>query len=206
MPDVSHPTQEPPQLPSQGVRTLVSLLLFLHLFSLGVVFMSYGNPLGIEEQESLNRRLLDVLSPYVETFNLNLGHRYRVPTPPETAVEPTARYYLTHGKPTDVDFVVEIDARKKDGTAEKVTIPPSNLWPHQRYLRYQMLANAIGSLSGNDLMADNEGRRAHPAQGCGRGRARRNGRHARHDPLPQPSDAAPSRGGVHEFRGARSVR
>jgi len=151
MPDVSHPTQAPPQLPSQGVRTLLSLLLFLHLFSLGVVFLSYGNPLGIEEQASLSRRLLDRFSPYVETFNLNLGHRHRVPTPPETA-----RYYLTRGMPSDVDFVVDIDAHKKDGTIEKVVIPPGDLWPHQRYLRFQLLANAIGSLSGNDRVADNE--------------------------------------------------
>src|SRR6185295_18151374 len=156
MPDVSRPTEAPPPLPPQGVRTVLSLLLFLHLFSLAVVVVCYGNPLGIEEQASLSRRLLDVLSPYVETFNLNLGHRYQVSTPPNTAVDPIARYYLTRSFPSDIDFTVEIEARRKAGTTETVVIPPGDLWPTERLRRYQLLANAVGSLSGNEQVAGDD--------------------------------------------------
>ncbi len=137
-----------PSLPSQEVRTVLSLLIFLHLFSLSVAVLGYGNSAQFHEQ-FLGRRLLDVLSPYLDTLNFNLAHRYRVEGSREQPIDPIARYYLTRGMHTDIDFGVEITANRQDGGATTVTVPPEGAWGEQRR-RYQALANAIGTLAGND--------------------------------------------------------
>lgn len=119
---------------SEGVRTTINLLLFIHLFAVAVAVTSYTNP------SSLQVRLRETLAPYLQSFNFDL-----VPNAYNAAI-----FHLTHATEDDVDFTIEIDGRRTDGTTPKQTIPPPGLWPPERRRRYQALANAVGALCGND--------------------------------------------------------
>ena len=52
-------------VPSEGVRTTISLLLFMHLFCLGVVLSSSFLP------SELQRRLVSVVAPYTKSLHLD---------------------------------------------------------------------------------------------------------------------------------------
>jgi hypothetical protein len=125
----------PPQLPwSPETRTWVSLLLFAHLFALFVAVSAYTRPSLLQE------RLHELFEPYLRNLHLTaLPVSY-----------PFARYHLTHAGPGDVDFSIEIDVDKPDGSTETVTIPAA-LQPLVRFRRYQALANAAGTLASDEF-------------------------------------------------------
>jgi hypothetical protein len=131
-----------PQLPepewSPEARTWVSLLLFVHLFAVFVAATTYTRPSVLEE------RLHDLFAPYLRNLHLTAF----------PVSYPFARYHLTHASTSDVDFSIEIDAQKRDGTRETVTIPPASLQPLVRFYRYQALANAAGTLAAGELADD----------------------------------------------------
>lgn len=122
---------QPDGMPAEGhgVRTVVSLLIFVHLFLVAIAFTSYSSA------SALQQRLLQVFAPYLKTFSFDVNRTYGA----------SARYHLTHALQTDVDYAVEVDA-KINGRTEQVFIPPADIWPHQRRQRYQALANATGWL------------------------------------------------------------
>ena len=76
----------PPSGPSQGVRTTVSLLLFIHLFCIFVALATNNSP------SDLSLAFLRKMRFYTQLFNFDL----------------TVAYYLTHGTPIDVDHRVEV--------------------------------------------------------------------------------------------------
>lgn len=119
---------------SPEVRSLVSLLLFVHVFIVFVAVTTYTRP------SDLQQRLHQLFAPYLRMFHLTA---YPVSYP-------FARYHLTHALPTDVDFTCEVEF-EANGQAQTVTIPQRPLWPLIRSRRYQALANATGTL------ADEEG-------------------------------------------------
>jgi hypothetical protein len=121
----------PPPVWSAQARSWVSLLLFMHLFAVGVAVTTYTRPSGL--QENLHR----LFDPYLRTLHMTAF----------PVSYPFARYHLTHAMPSDVDFICEVDVAAADGTPEKVTIPPAGLKPLIRYRRYQALANAVGTLA-----------------------------------------------------------
>lgn len=125
----------PPDLPwSPEARTWVSLLLFAHLFAVVVAVTTYTRPSLLQD------RLHGVFSLYLRNLHLTaLPVTY-----------PFARFHLTHAGPGDIDFSVDIDARKPDGSTETVTIPPV-VQPLVRFRRYQALANAAGALASDDV-------------------------------------------------------
>jgi hypothetical protein len=131
-----------PQLPephwSPEARTWVSLLIFAHLFAVFVAVTTYTRPSVLEE------RLHDLFAPYLRNLHLTSF----------PVTYPFARYHLTHASPSDVDFSIEIDVDKPDGSKETVTIPPPSLQPLVRFYRYQALANAAGTLAGGELADD----------------------------------------------------
>lgn len=134
-------SSKPPdsELPWSGeVRSLVSLLLFLHLFVLFVAVTTYTRPSGLQE------RLHQLFAPYLRTLHLTAF----------PVTYPFARYHLTHALPTDVDFTCEVEFVGTDGKPETVLIPSGPLWPPIRSRRYQALANATGALSDEEADED----------------------------------------------------
>ncbi len=131
------PTETPTLTPtwSAETRTLVSLLLFAHLFAVVVAVTAYTQP------SALQLRLHRLFSPYLRNLHLTaLPNSY-----------PFARFHLTHANTTDVDFSIEIEAHRADGASEVVGLPPTPLQPLVRFRRYQALANATGSLATGEM-------------------------------------------------------
>jgi hypothetical protein len=132
----TNPDSPPPQLPwSPETRAWVSLLLFAHLFAVIVAVTTYTRPSLLQE------RLHDLFDPYLRNLHLTaLPVSY-----------PFARFHLTHAASGDVDFSVEVDVQKPDGSNEVVTLPAADLQPLVRFRRYQALANATGTLATGDF-------------------------------------------------------
>ena len=128
------------KLPDPAVRSVVSLLLFAHLFMLVVALSSYMSP------SELQQRLVRVVSPYVRTLNFDLAHPYYW----------SARLHWTLETRSDVDYSILVDVKRPDGPVETVLMPPADLWPHQRYLRYQAVANVAGTLAESQAPSESE--------------------------------------------------
>lgn len=124
-------------LPSEGVRTAVSLALFVHLFALGtVLFSNAAKSLTPDEFENERNRLslrvaVPFLTPYMQYLFQNEASNLR-------------NYRLTHDEYIDVDYQVFFDLKLKDGSTKTVVLPPEGLWPGQRQRRMQALANRAG--------------------------------------------------------------
>jgi hypothetical protein len=80
-------TNEPPGPLSPSIRSLISLLLLLHLFVVAIALSSNFAP------SQLQARLLSFFSPYAQRLNLDLNF-----TP----------YQLTHASLDDVDQRIEV--------------------------------------------------------------------------------------------------
>jgi hypothetical protein len=122
-------TSKPPELPSEGVRGIVSLLLVVHLFAVVVVLASYTSASLLQVQ------LAKTLRPYTRTLNFDLTHVFPA----------VARLHLTHAGPTDVDFTVTGTANVK-GAKQPWQLPRPSLFPPIRANRDQALANVVGGL------------------------------------------------------------
>jgi hypothetical protein len=113
---------------SAGVRSTLSLVLFIHLFAIAVALSSYTNPSGVQS------RLREMLAIYAQNLNFDLNQNaYNV-----------ARFHQTHATPSDVDFQITIESA--DGSRKQL-IPEDSLFPPLRQRRYQSLANAIGNMA-----------------------------------------------------------
>ncbi len=131
------PTETPTPAPtwSAETRTWVSLLLFVHLFAVVVAVTTYTRPSMLQE------RLHDLFEPYLRNLHLTaLPNSY-----------PFARFHLTHAGTTDVDFSIEIEAQRAEGTSDVIKLPPTPLQPLIRFRRYQALTNATGSLATGEM-------------------------------------------------------
>ena len=105
-------------------------MLFVHLFAVVVAVTTYTRP------SQLQRQLHELFAPYLRNLHLTA---YPVSYP-------FARYYLTHALPSDVDFACQVEFQASPGETQTISIPPEGLQPLVRYRRYQLLANATGTL------------------------------------------------------------
>jgi len=132
---VPEPKSSPPLAWSPETRTWVSLLLFAHLFAVGVAVTAYTRP------SNLQRRLHGVFQPYLRNLHLTaLPNSY-----------PFARFHLSHAGETDVDFRVEVTPRGVNDPEAAFELPAAPLQPLVRLRRYQALANATGTLGSGEL-------------------------------------------------------
>ncbi len=142
----SPPEPAPAGGPSPGVRTLVSFLLFVHLFSLGLGWIMWR--LSSPMRQALRRfpgfylqvLALDV-APDSGLVRLPSGELY--PSPRVLPKSRRALWHLTHADALDVDHFIVL----RDDQGREVQ------WPHEglrgaRYGRYQMLAWEMGRLAG----------------------------------------------------------
>jgi hypothetical protein len=127
------PIADPPANGSSPVRTIISLLIFIHLFGVSLAMLSYTAASPVEQ------RILQIL-PYLKALDIDPIHTY----------PSLARWHLTHSMPTDVDYAVEVTAIKSDGGSQTINIPPPGIWPAQRLRRYQSLANVMGNFVENE--------------------------------------------------------
>ena len=108
---------------SEGARTLISLLLFVHLFSLGLVFFS--NFEGGDWDSDLLRRMKIVVRPYM--FPLWLDRPYH--------------YHLTYAEPLDFDHYIEVALTPKESSEpQTVRLPDDELGIGLRRQRFARLA------------------------------------------------------------------
>jgi hypothetical protein len=137
---MSTPPQNTPPQPtwSSEARTVASLLLFAHLFALLVAVTTYTRP------SPLQQRLHELFDPYLRNLHLTA---YPVSYP-------FARYHLTHALPSDVDYVCQIEFQDAAGVAHTETIPPAGLRLPIRSRRYQLLANATGTLADDEAFEE----------------------------------------------------
>jgi hypothetical protein len=137
------PVSTPPPAPqwSSETRTWVSMLLFVHLFAVVIAVTTYTRPSLLQE------RIHTLFQPYLRNLHLS----------PFPVTYPFARFHLTHGNESDIDFSIEVDVPETDGSNRTVTIPPQTLQPLVRYRRYQALANAAGTLAVGEVPSDASG-------------------------------------------------
>ncbi len=115
--------EDPASRLSDGVRTFISLLLFVHLFALGLVFFS--NFEGGDWDSEMLRRMKIVVRPYL--YPLWLDRPYH--------------FHLTYAEPLDFDHYIEVALTEKDSTEPSlVRLPDDDLGVGQRRQRYQRLA------------------------------------------------------------------
>jgi hypothetical protein len=127
------------------LRSLVSLLIVLHLLCVGFVFSANTNP------SALQQRLAGVLGPYTQLLHLDPGG---------------ARLQFTGSGELSDDHVIVVVPKRSDGSAdetEAVRIPGSETRGTADRWRATMLANEMGAYAEREeliaLFAKSIGRR-----------------------------------------------
>jgi hypothetical protein len=103
-----------PGPPADWARTLVSFLIFLHLFALAVAVLSNWNASDL----ALRLRRVPLIKPYIEYLGFDQSY---VPL-----------YGFTFGMEEDTDSTIEVALKFKDGSENTWTLPEDDLWPRQR--------------------------------------------------------------------------
>lgn len=112
-------------------RTVISFLLFLHFFALGVAIFSNWSP------STLAGRLRNVpcLRPYLQFLDMDQAY--------------IGLYNLHDGLPEDTDATVEVTLKLRTGEERSFTLPEANLRPHQRFRHFSRLAEVAADLASN---------------------------------------------------------
>lgn len=127
-------SQDEPALPSVEVRTVVSFLIVVHLFA---VFAGLAFTPGMSSQLGQRLASLPALTQYRQLFDMNLAYTYHL---------------MFGGEELDYDHQIDVELELADGATRTVTIPPADIWPRSRNLRYQMLALNTASMVGQDTV------------------------------------------------------
>jgi hypothetical protein len=127
----SQSAAEHAQRPNEIVRTIVSFLLFLHFFALGVAIASNWSPSSL----ALRLRRVPGLRPYLQLLDQDQAY--------------IGLYNLHDGLSEDTDAAVEVDLTLENGAERKFVLPAPGLWPHQRYRHFSRLAEVAADLAPN---------------------------------------------------------
>jgi len=124
---VSLPSSPEGQLPPQGIRTLVSFLLFVHLFLLLVAAAANFPPLSPLRQ-SLGQKLRERgLLAHLQVLDMDRAYDVR----------------LTHGRRIDIDHQLQAEIFPGDQQPFIVNLPPAGLWARLRTRRFYSLARNL---------------------------------------------------------------
>lgn len=123
-------------LPSAQFRTIVSFLLFVHLFMLGVGVLCASDAMPASRLVLALRDLVPGVRQYVQLLWMD-----RLPL-----------VHLTHAEPIDTHhaFVAELDS--PDGSTATLVVPDGGVRPGIRQGRYEQLARYAGRYVGNDAI------------------------------------------------------
>lgn len=115
--------------PSDTVRSVVSFLLFLHLFAIGVAVLSRANSVTPAPLEARLRQVPGI-EPYIALTGLDWPYTYFLMLNP-----------LRNERPT-WDLQIEVNLQKADGTSETLTFPDLQHMRGPRQHRYERLVSA----------------------------------------------------------------
>ena len=119
-------------MPADWLRTLVSFLIFLHLFALAVAVLSNWNPSDL----ALRLRRVPLIKPYIEYLSFDQSY---VPL-----------YGFTFGMPEDTDSKIEVSLKLKDGSERTWILPDKDIWPRQRRRHEARLVETAADMTGED--------------------------------------------------------
>lgn len=130
-----------PRWPSQGIRTVASLALFIHLFAVGIAMTSRATTIDTETgpagSELLTRvRGVPLLMQYLQLLELDESYNFA----------------WTQGGPMDAGNSIEVDLEYVDQDAgpRTVRIPQDLYWPPLRAERHRNLTLTAAALVGNE--------------------------------------------------------
>lgn len=123
---------EPP-LPSETVRTILSLLIFIHLFAVGAAL--FGRAMVSSE---LGRKLANVplLSGYRQLLDMDLAYAFP----------------LTRAETADVDHEIEATIQLPDGSTQTVVMPDPAIGSGERARHWRQLGLNMAIFLENDDM------------------------------------------------------
>jgi hypothetical protein len=119
------------ELPPDWLRTVVSFLIFVHLFALAVAILSNWNPSTLSMRLRQN---VPLVRPYLQALAMDQSY--------------LPLYGLMFAMDEDTDMAVDIDLKLADGSQRQVALPATNLWPRQRWRHDARLAETAGDLTG----------------------------------------------------------
>ncbi len=128
-----HAHDASPTTPSQGVRTTISLLLFLHLFALFVAIVSNARPVSPMRRQL---RAVPVVEPYLRLLHMDLAYNY----------------HLTYASEFDTDhfFELRLDGAAPDAAPQQIALfPPPDAGTGLAAQRYRNLALNAAQAVGN---------------------------------------------------------
>lgn len=120
-------------LPAEWKRTLVSFLIFLHLFALAVAVLSNWNPSPL----ALRLRRVPGLKPYLEYLAMDQSY---VPL-----------YGLAFGLPEEADVSAEVNLTLSDGSSQTLTLPARDVMLRQRWRHDARLVETAADVTGDDF-------------------------------------------------------
>lgn len=135
-------TLAPAGHPAQGVRTAVSLLLFLHLAALVIGVACNALPLS-----GLRNKLGDVpMRAYLAMLHMDLAYTYQLT--PQFEPDRNDPFLLYH---YIEDVELELNwQRQTNPEARRIMLPAADTWPGIRRQRYRNLAHVIGGQIGDE--------------------------------------------------------
>lgn len=126
------PSSSPVSGPSQGLKTALSFLLFLHLFALAVAVTSNESASQLE----IGLRKTPLVVPYLQTLLMDLSYSFNLTFgPSDTDV-------------SDAESWIEADLTTPTGP-QTIVLPETGLEPRQRLRRYESLARTAAAQVGN---------------------------------------------------------
>ena len=127
--------------PSQGLRTIASLLIFIHLFALATAMTSRATTVDTEfgtADSAILSRMRDVplMMDYLQLLEMDESYSYT----------------WTQGGPMDSAsrIELELDVKGANGEPLTLTIPEAQYWPPLRDQRHRTLAGTAATLVGNE--------------------------------------------------------
>ena len=135
------PKSKAPETPSLGLspgaRGIVSLLLFIHLFCIGVGMLSNELPSMLED--ALRRRVPG-LRPYLQTLLMDFSYAFTYTSLPGDTPSPDSHCWI------------DVELNVPGSTTPLVkTFPPEGIRSRQRLRRYERLAyHAVNWVGNND--------------------------------------------------------
>jgi hypothetical protein len=120
-------------MPPDWARSLVSFLIFVHLFALLVAILGNWNPSRLA---SNLRDRVPFVKPYVEYLAMDQSY---VPL-----------YGFNFDMEEDNDNKIEVTLKLKDGTEKSWTLPSTKAWPRQRWRHDARLVETVADMTGED--------------------------------------------------------
>ncbi len=134
------PLPELPGLPDAGIRTGVSLLLFIHLMAVAIAMTS-----GVAQSPTVDGDIR-----YSDLLGRMRGTPLVIDWLQLIAQDQSYAFALTQGAPEDAAHTIEVELETAGDAPPAITLPAENIWPPQRRIRHREIAFWAAGLVGDD--------------------------------------------------------